>query len=82
MADASDPSLHDRVSAVLEAIRPAIQADGGDLELVEVTASGEVRVRLLGACVECPSADLTLRVGIEQTLRERVPEVTAVAAVP
>ena len=75
-------SLHDRVAAVLEAIRPAIQADGGDVELVDVTPAGEVQLRLLGACIECPSADLTLRVGIETALRDRIPEVTSVIAVP
>jgi Fe-S cluster biogenesis protein NfuA len=70
-----------RVEQVLEAIRPAIQADGGDLELVEVTEGGEVRIRLLGACIECPSAHLTLKVGIEQNLMARIPEVTKVLAV-
>lgn len=83
MAKASEQPapLLARVEQVLDAIRPAIQADGGDLELVEVTDGGEVRIRLLGACIECPSAHLTLKVGIEQNLVARVPEVTAVVAV-
>ncbi len=74
-------SVEARVLAVLDAVRPAIQADGGDVELVEVTDAGEVRIRMLGACIECPSAHLTLRLGIERNLVERVPEVTAVTAV-
>jgi len=70
-----------RVEAVLEAIRPAIQADGGDVELVAVSDAGEVQIRMLGACIECPSANLTLKVGIERTMLERVPEINAVTAV-
>ncbi len=81
-APSSDPaSLTQRVEAVLAAVRPAIQADGGDVELAEITEAGEVRIRLLGACIECPSANLTLKVGIEQTMMERVPEVTSVSAI-
>ena len=76
-----EPSLEQRVKEVLEMIRPAIQSDGGDLELVEVGSDGVVSVRLHGACVGCPSANITLQMGIERNLRERVPEVTAVRAV-
>ena len=74
-------SLHDRVAAVLELIRPAIQADGGDLELVGVDESGEVQVRFHGACVGCPSSSITLQLGIERQLKTRCPEVTRVVAV-
>lgn len=74
-------SLRDRVARVLERIRPAIQSDGGDLELVDVSPAGVVRIRLHGACVGCPSSDMTLQVGIERNLRHYVPEVTAVEAV-
>ena len=77
----AEPSLEQRVREVLEMIRPAIQSDGGDLELVEVNSDGVVSVRLLGACVGCPSANITLQMGIERNLRERIPEVTAVRAV-
>jgi Fe-S cluster biogenesis protein NfuA len=70
-----------RVSEVLELIRPAVQQDGGDIELVQVTADGTVRIRFLGACVGCPSSEITLREGIARNLRERVPEVTQVLAV-
>jgi Fe-S cluster biogenesis protein NfuA len=75
------PSLEQRVREVLEMIRPAIQADGGDLELVAIDSDGVVSVRLHGACVGCPSANVTLQMGIEQNLRERVPEVKAVRSV-
>jgi Fe-S cluster biogenesis protein NfuA len=70
-----------RVSEVLELIRPAVQQDGGDIELVQVTADGTVRIRFLGACVGCPSSEITLREGIARNLRERVPEVTEVVAI-
>lgn len=61
-----------RVEAVLEAVRPALQADGGDIEIVAF-AGRSVRVRLVGACVGCPSAALTLRFGIEKKLKDAVP---------
>lgn len=78
--DTSAPLL-DRVRRVIERIRPAVQADGGDLELLGVNDAGVVRVRLHGACVGCPSSSLTLKMGIERNLREHVPEVTGVEAV-
>ncbi|MCA9286833.1 MAG: NifU family protein [Phycisphaerales bacterium] len=74
-------SLHERVQRIIDLIRPAVQSDGGDLELVEVTPDGVVQVRFHGACVGCPSSTMTLQVGIERNLRERVPEVTRVEAV-
>lgn len=70
-----------QVEKVLSLIRPAVQADGGDLELVEVTSDGIVRVRLHGACVGCPSASATLQLGIERNLRQHVPQVKRVEAV-
>ncbi len=66
---------------MLNLIRPALQSDGGDLELVEITPEGVVRIRLLGACVGCPSSSMTLRMGIERNLKTHVPEVRAVEAV-
>ncbi|MBL9141271.1 MAG: NifU family protein [Phycisphaerae bacterium] len=69
-----------RVERVLAEIRPAIQDDGGDVELVGVSAEGRVTLRFKGACTACPSRDMTLQHGIERTLRELVPEVTAVVA--
>lgn len=70
-----------RVQRVIDAIRPAVQSDGGDLELVGVTSDGRVRIRLHGACVGCPSSMMTLKVGVEQNIKNNVPEVTAVEAV-
>ena len=75
------PALAERVGKILNLIRPALQSDGGDTELVEVTADGIVRIRFLGACVGCPSSSMTLRVGIERNLKNHVPEVRAVEAV-
>lgn len=69
------------VQRALEALRPAMQADGGDVELVSVD-SGRVHVRLKGMCLYCPSAGMTLNLGIEQTLRARLDWVTAVTRVP
>ena len=80
-APSSTLPLRDRVARIIDRIRPAVQSDGGDVELVDVTDSGEVRIRLHGACVGCPSSQMTLRVGIERNLKDYVPEVTAVRAV-
>ena len=71
-------SLHDRVAAMLETLRPMAQSDGGDIELVKVDAAGVVHVRLHGACVGCPSSAMTLALGIERGLKEQIPEVTRV----
>ncbi len=81
MAKTESTSLFDRVLEVINLIRPPVQADGGDLELVEVTPKGLVRVRFHGACVGCPSSTMTLQMGIERSLKQRIPEVTAVEAV-
>lgn len=78
--DLTQMSLHDRVAFVLDRIRPAVQNDGGDIELVEVTPKGVVKIKMHGACVGCPSSDMTLRIGIERNLKERIPEITAVEA--
>ena len=74
-------SVRERVQGVLNLIRPAVQADGGDIELVDVADDGVVQVRFHGACHGCPSSSLTLQHGIERNLRERVPEVTRVVPV-
>lgn len=72
--------LTGRVTAVLDRIRPAIQADGGDIEFVDITEAQVVRIRLHGACVGCPSSTMTLRQGIERNLRANVPEIAGVEA--
>ncbi|MFI4917277.1 MAG: NifU family protein [Phycisphaerales bacterium JB060] len=79
--DALSGTAEQRVQQVIEQIRPSIQADGGDVEFVEFTGEGVVRIRLHGACVGCPSSSLTLQVGLERNLREHVPEVRSVQAV-
>lgn len=66
------------VAAVLELIRPSLQADGGDVELIDVAEDGTVTVELQGACKGCPMSQMTLAHGIERVLKERVPGVTRV----
>ena len=75
-------TVYERVEQVINRIRPAVQSDGGDLELVDVTGEGVVKIRLHGACVGCPSSSMTLQMGVERNVRERVPEVVAVEQVP
>ena len=67
-----------KVEAALNKIRPALQRDGGDVELVEVLPNGVVRVRLQGACAGCPMSQMTLKNGIERVLKQEIPEVKAV----
>ena len=73
--------LKESVVAVLDQIRPRLQMDGGDVELVEITEDNIVKVRLRGACAGCPGAMMTLKAGIERILRQAVPEVTSVEQV-
>jgi len=72
--------MREKVEAALEQIRPALVADGGDVQLVDVN-EGVVKLRLRGACSGCPMATMTLRHGIEKVLKEQVPEVKEVVAV-
>lgn len=74
----ADMNVKERVVAVLESLRPMIQWDGGDVELVDITPEGVVSVRFHGACVGCPSSQATLRFGIERNLRNQIPEITGV----
>jgi len=69
------------IENALDQIRPALQADGGNVELVEVTGDGVVKVKLTGACGHCPMSAQTLKFGIERALKQKVPSVTAVVAV-
>jgi Fe-S cluster biogenesis protein NfuA len=73
--------MKERVEQALAKVRPALQADGGDVELVDVGADGIVKVRLKGACGGCPMSQLTLKMGIERILKKEVPEVTSVESV-
>ena len=74
-------AIYEDVKKALEEIRPMLQADGGDVELVEVDADNVVKVRLQGACGGCPMARMTLKNGIERRLKRVVPEVDSVEAV-
>jgi len=72
--------MKEKVEAALNKIRPALQADGGDVELIEVTSDGVVKVRLTGACRGCPLSEMTLKAGVEKIVKQEVPEVTKVVA--
>lgn len=72
-----EDNMKEKVEAALNKIRPMLQADGGDVELVEVV-DGVVKVRLQGACAGCPMSQMTLRNGIERVLKQEIPEIKAV----
>jgi Fe-S cluster biogenesis protein NfuA len=74
-------AMKEKVEQALNKIRPALQGDGGDVELVEVGEDGTVKVRLKGACGGCPMSQMTLKMGIERILKKEVPEVKSVEAV-
>jgi Fe-S cluster biogenesis protein NfuA len=73
--------MKDQVQKAIDQIRPNLQADGGDVELVEVSADGIVKVRLMGACRGCPMSQMTLKMGIEKFLKKEVPAVKEVVPV-
>jgi Fe-S cluster biogenesis protein NfuA len=70
--------LKEKVEEVINKVRPNLQADGGDIELVDVTEDGVVKVKLQGACHGCPGAAMTLKMGVERLLKANVPEVKSV----
>jgi len=74
-------TLEQKVKEIIESIRPMLQNDGGDIELVSLDSDNTVRVRLQGACRGCPAAQMTLKMGVERLLKERIPEVKEVVAV-
>jgi len=74
-------SLKEKVEKVIEKVRPSLQMDGGDVTLVDVSEDGIVKVKLTGACGSCPMSQITLKMGIESTLRKEVPEVKEVIAI-
>jgi Fe-S cluster biogenesis protein NfuA len=76
-----EDDMREQIESALDDVRPSLQRDGGDVELVEVTDEGVVKVRLTGACQGCPMAAMTLQMGIERYLKQRVPEVKTVEAV-
>ena len=76
-----EEKMKEKVEATLGKIRPSLIADGGDVELVEVSPDGVVKVKLTGACGGCPMSQMTLKMGIERMLKQEVPEVKEVVGV-
>jgi Fe-S cluster biogenesis protein NfuA len=70
--------LREKVEKALNKVRPSLQADGGDVQLIDVDDHGVVKVKLTGACGGCPMSQMTLKMGIEKILKQNVPEVTRV----
>lgn len=79
--DSTEQSFEEQVNNIIDAIRPNLQSHGGDIELVGIDDDNTVRVRLKGACSGCPGAQMTLKMGVERLLKEKIPEVKEVVAV-
>ncbi|MFQ5411524.1 MAG: NifU family protein [Phycisphaerae bacterium] len=79
--DSESNSTKERVADIIKQLRPAVQSDGGDIELIDVSPAGVVQVRLHGACIGCPSAAETLKLGVESSLKDSIPEITEVICV-
>jgi Fe-S cluster biogenesis protein NfuA len=73
--------LKEKVEEALSKVRPSLQADGGDVQLIDVDEDGVVKVKLQGACAGCPMSQMTLKMGIEKTLKQNVPEIEKVVTV-
>jgi Fe-S cluster biogenesis protein NfuA len=73
--------MKDRVEKALEKIRPMLQADGGNVDLIDVTEDGVVKLKLTGSCGCCPMSQMTLKMGIERIIKQEVPEVKEVVAI-
>lgn len=74
----TNEKLLKKINSIIEEIRPILQADGGDLELVDVAEDGTVRIRLVGSCAGCPMSTMTLVMVVKRTLKERLPEIKRV----
>lgn len=74
--------IREKVQKALDTIRPNLQADGGDVDLIDITEDGIVKVKLTGACQGCPMSEMTLKKGIQQYLQKEIPEVKEVVSVP
>jgi Fe-S cluster biogenesis protein NfuA len=74
-------TLKEKVENALEKVRPSLQADGGDVKLIDVGDDGVVKVSLQGSCAGCPMSQMTLKMGIEKILKQNIPEVTSVESV-
>ena len=77
----AEKTFEEKVKEVIESVRPALQSHGGDVELVGTDDDNTVKVRLQGACQDCPGAAMTMKMGIERILKEKVPEVREVLTV-
>jgi len=73
--------MKEQVQKAIDKVRPGLQADGGDVELVDVSADGVVKVKLTGACHGCPMAQMTLKMGIEKIIKQQVPSIKEVISV-
>ena len=73
--------LYTKVKLALDKIRPYLEADGGDVKIVEITDEKVVMIELLGACGSCPMSALTMKAGVEETIKREVPEITSVEAI-
>ena len=73
-----EKTLYEKVETALEKVRPSLQADGGDVQLLDVNEDGVVKVKLTGACGTCPMSQMTLKMGIEKILMQNIPEITSV----
>lgn len=81
MSTTEQETLKDRVDAALESLRPHLKVDGGDIEVVEVTDDMTVRVKWLGNCEFCSMSAMTMKAGVEQTLKSKIPEIKSIEAV-
>jgi Fe-S cluster biogenesis protein NfuA len=81
LKEGSQTMIKEKVQQALNKVRPSLQADGGDVQLVDVDEQGVVKVKLTGACGGCPMSQMTLKMGIEKVLKQNVPEVTRVESV-
>lgn len=79
--NAATAEIKNKVAELIDRIRPAVQSDGGDIEFVDMDDQGVVQLRLHGACVGCPSSTMTLKMGIERNLKDKVPEVSEVVCI-
>ncbi len=77
----ANTQLLDRIETALDTLRPYLEADGGNIELVEVTEEKVIKVRLLGNCVTCPMSFMTMKAGVEETLRKIMPDLLRVEAI-
>jgi Fe-S cluster biogenesis protein NfuA len=73
--------MKEEVQKAIDLIRPSLQADGGDVELIDVSADGIVKVKLTGACRGCPMSQMTLKMGIEKVIKKQIPDIKEVIAV-